>query len=158
MDTFDKFLRASELNKHFKNATTMESVTTSVSCAKKYFQDEGTDIEQLRFFWSNVARYGRVDVMEWACRQGYSAAWWEQEDHTCEKAAQYGQLQALQWLRENGCNWNGETCADVAEGGHLSILQWARENGCNWNSGTCHAAAEGGHLSILQWAREDGCP
>ena len=68
-------LRASELNKHFKMITTGESVTSSVSCAKEYFQDEGTGAEQLQFFWYNAARYGRRDVMEWAHGQGYSAVW-----------------------------------------------------------------------------------
>jgi len=38
------FLRASELNLHFKKITTGESVTSSVSCAKKYFEDEGSAV------------------------------------------------------------------------------------------------------------------
>ena len=58
------FLKAAEDNKHFKKITTGESVTSSVSCARKYFEDEGTGYDQLEFFWFNAARYGRVDVME----------------------------------------------------------------------------------------------
>ena len=41
------FLRASELNKHFLKITTGESVTSSVPCAQKYFEDQGTGKEQL---------------------------------------------------------------------------------------------------------------
>ena len=143
--------------------TTGESITSSISRAEKYFEDAGTDAEQLRFFWCNVARYGHVDVMEWAHRQGYSQLWYEQfhwsnfGTQVCMKAAEYGQLAALQWLRQNDCNWNSETSSAVAKGGHLSILQWARENECEWNSSTCFRAAEGGHLSVLQWARQNGC-
>ena len=69
------FLRASELNQHFTKITTGESVTSSISCAKRYFQDKGTGKAQFLFFWENAARYGRLDVMEWAHQQGYSAAW-----------------------------------------------------------------------------------
>ena len=69
------FLRASKLDKHFKKFTSGESVTSSVSCAMKYFEDEGTGRERLRFFWLNAARYGRVEVMKWARQQGYSAVW-----------------------------------------------------------------------------------
>jgi len=162
------FLRASELSQHFKKITTGESVTSSVSCAKKFFSDKGTGKDQLEFIWLNAARYGRVDVMEWAHEQGYSAikreewqpwlgCWNPFGAHTCKKAAEYGKLQALQWLRENGCDWDAGTCAVAALNGHLSILQWARDNGCEWNEKTCAAAACNGHLSILQWVRENGC-
>ena len=153
-------LRASELNTHFKKITTGESVTSSVSCAKKYFEDEGTGEDELQFFWFNAARYGRIDVMEWAHQQEFSDVWSEYSfgARLCQEAAVYGQLQPLQWLRENGCPWNGYTCEAAACNGNISILQWARENGCPWDVRTCIAAAENGHLSILQWARGNGCP
>jgi len=158
------FLTASEKNPGFKTITTGESVTSSVSCATKYFEDEGTGIKQLRFFWLNAARYGHLDVMEWAHEQGYSAVWTQRYDHDwwgscriCQKAAEYGQLLALQWLRKNGCDWNDGTCYYAAGNGHLSCLQWARKNGCDWDYYTCEYAASNGHLSCLQWARENGC-
>jgi len=144
--------------------TTAESVTSSISRAEKYFEDAGTDYEQLRFFWCNVARYGRVDVMEWAHQQGYSRVWSEQFHgrivgyQVCMKAAECGQLATLQWLRQNGCSWDIETSSVAAKGGHLSVLQWARANGCEWDSQTCSSAALGGHLSVLQWVRENECP
>ena len=73
------------------------------------------------------------------------------------KAAEYGQLDGLKWLRENGCDWNSETCIAAAKGGHLSILQWARPKGrCDWDSATYSAAAGGGYLFILQWLRAKG--
>jgi len=84
--------------------TTGESVTSSILRAEKYFEDACTS-EQLRYFWCSVARYGRVDVIEWAHRQGYSRIWNERFFHwnncecqVCMKAAGYGQLAALQWL------------------------------------------------------------
>ena len=41
-------------------------------------------------------------------------------------------------------------CAWIARPGNLEVLQWARENGCAWDSHTCACAAEGGHLEVLQ--------
>ena len=76
----------------------------------------------------------------------------------CTSAAKGGQLEVLEWLRENECPWDEETCTEAASGGHLEVLQWARENGCPWDEETCSEAASGGHLETLKWARENGCP
>jgi len=76
---------------------------------------------------------------------------------TCRRAAEFGKLQALQWFRENECDWDESTCEAAAENGHLSVLQWARENECPWDHRTCEYAARNGHLSVLQWARKNGC-
>jgi len=129
------FLRTSKLNTYFKKITTGESVTSSVSCAKKYFEDEGTGKDKLEFFWDNAARYGRVDVMEWARQQGYHQHVYVDLEkfsyigkNTCRRAAECGKLQALQWFRENECDWDESTYEAAAENGHLSVLQWAKEN------------------------------
>ena len=76
----------------------------------------------------------------------------------CTSAAKGGQLEVLEWLRENECPWDKNTCKEAAYSGHLEVLQWARENDCPWDENTCRAAAYGGHLEVLQWARENGCP
>ena len=80
------------------------------------------------------------------------------DKNTCEEAAYSGHLEVLQWARENGCPWKEDTCWSAAQGGQLEALQWARENGCPWDERTCRSAAWGGHLPVLQWARENGCP
>lgn len=36
--------------------------TSSISCDKKNFEDEGTGDKQLKFFCYNAARYSRVEV------------------------------------------------------------------------------------------------
>jgi len=56
-------------------------------------------------------------------------------------AAMSGHLEALQWLRVNGCPWDEETCIWAAYGGHLEVLQWAHANGCPRNEDTCFWAA-----------------
>ena len=76
----------------------------------------------------------------------------------CTSAAGGGWLEALQWLRANGCDWDAETCAWAARGGHLGVLQWARANGCPWDAETLQCGAFGNHLAMLEWARANGCP
>jgi hypothetical protein len=44
------FLNASKKNPHFKKITSGERVTSSMSCARKYFEDEGTGSDQVKFF------------------------------------------------------------------------------------------------------------
>ncbi|KAG5177271.1 hypothetical protein JKP88DRAFT_281961 [Tribonema minus] len=78
-------------------------------------------------------------------------------DHCCLAAAG-GHLEAVQWLRENGCSWTEDSCAAAATNGHLRVLQWLRDHGCPWDTTTCDAAAGSGRLAVLQWARANGCP
>jgi hypothetical protein len=40
-----------------------------------------------------------------------------------------GKLEALKWLRENGCPWDWYTRANAAWKGHVEVLRWARDNG-----------------------------
>ena len=77
---------------------------------------------------------------------------------TCAKAAGRGHLETLQWLRSQGCPWDGYTCQWAAQTGHLKCLQWAQSDGCPWNTWTCQKAARYGQLECLQWARQNGCP
>ena len=160
-----KLLLEASLAASDKKVTSMKCVTYSISCAEKYFEDEGTGYEQLKLFWRSAARYGRLEIMRWAHQQGYARVWSQIDesyaaDNAVVTAAKYGQLDILKWLRENGCcPWYAEICAAAASGGHLSILQWLRENGCPPKAyACCSAAASGGHISTLQWLRENGCP
>mmetsp|Transcript_9234 Transcript_9234/g.33863 ORF Transcript_9234/g.33863 Transcript_9234/m.33863 type:complete len:288 (-) Transcript_9234:82-945(-) len=76
----------------------------------------------------------------------------------CAKAAERGRLGILQWLRQEGCKWDEETCRKAAEHGHVDVLQYAHENDCPWDKWTCATAAWSGQLEALQYARQQGCP
>ena len=132
------FLEANLSGASDMKITSMESVTSSVSRARQYFDDVGTGTDQLKLFWYGAARYGRVKLMEWALQQRYAHVWFEKEGYQrisigakiCSKAAKYGQLGALKWLKRNGCEWDADTLSSAAAGGHFSCLRWAIENGC----------------------------
>ena len=49
------------------------------------------------------------------------------------------------WVRA----WDWRTSSSLASVGGLEALQWARANGCEWNASTCSGAAYRGHLEML---------
>lgn len=131
--------------------TTGKSVTSSISCTKKYFYDAQ---DYAHLFWTSAVRYGRVEVMEWAHQEGHAIHKWH-GSLLCAEAAKYGQLQALRWLRANHQRWDCQTISDTACYGHLNIFSIRDENGCHWDSSkTCSVAVRHGHLSILQYVRD----
>ena len=82
----------------------------------------------------------------------------ENRERFCWRMARNGNLELLQFLRENGCPWDDWTCWNAAGYGHLECLKYAHENGCPWDWRTCCEAAEEGKLECLQYADEHGCP
>ncbi len=73
-------------------------------------------------------------------------------------AAGKGSLECLKYAHEQECSWDKYTCIYAADKGHLECLKYAHEHGCPWDRWTCTAAAEKGHLEILKYAHEHGCP
>ena len=117
-------------------------------------QQQQLSDDQKRHFQLRALFYGDVAAAAWSGVEKGDA---QQQRQMCASAARGGQLQALQWLRDHGCDWDAWTCSSAAHGGHLAVLQWARANGCFWNKLTCSFAARNGHLAVLQWARANGC-
>ena len=64
----------------------------------------------------------------------------------------------ISWALEKCSEKKGRFCAEMALKGNLELLQFLRENGCPWNEGTCYFAAKNGHLECLKYAHENGCP
>jgi len=111
-----------------------------------------TGLGLVRRVFKLVDFLGSAERLAWAKANG--CPW---DSHTCELAAQEGNLAALQWMRAHGCQWNQWTTSAAAKGGHLELLRWAREHHCPWTPRTCALAANCGHLNVLQWARAHGC-
>lgn len=77
---------------------------------------------------------------------------------TCAVAAENGRFDLLQWAHVHGCPWDASTCSEAARRGDIGMLQWAHDNGCPWDADTCFNAADRNDLAMLQWARNNGCP
>jgi hypothetical protein len=81
---------------------------------------------------------------------------------TATAAAQHNQLSTLQYLRSEGCAWNGYVLSAAARNGALGLLRWAQEHGCPWDEfGDEHAepsilaeAACGGSIELLRWLQQ----
>jgi len=46
------------------------------------------------------------------------------------QAARDGVLELVKGLRAEGCPWHEHTCEIAADGGEVEVLQWARGHGC----------------------------
>lgn len=74
------------------------------------------------------------------------------------EAAEYGNYEAICYLRKRGISCNQKVMAAVAKGGHLSILKQLRRDGVPWNSWCWIFAARNCDLAILQYLYEEKCP
>ena len=67
-------------------------------------------------------------------------------------AAYTGQTQMLRFLRSSKageCRANQGTCASAAGGGQLETLQWLRDEGCSWDMQVCRQVANNGDIHVL---------
>lgn len=101
--------------------------------------------------------------------------------------AQYGRLEIMMWLYEQGFlwdennssetaihsnleftlfkihkakrgNWNEDICAVAAKYGHLDLIRWCEENGSTITNKISHKASRHGHFEILEWVKDNDHP
>ena len=72
------------------------------------------------------------------------------------KAAEYGHLECLKYLREEAkAPWDSGTADWAAKNGHLHILEYLVERKYDqYSEYACAFAAENGHLDCLKYLRE----
>jgi len=80
------------------------------------------------------------------------------EPDICKKAAQYGYLDCIKYLIENNCAIDKWTCTYAIYKDNIDCIKYLHENGCPWNEDTCALAASYGQLDILIYAHKNGCP
>jgi len=81
--------------------------------------------------------------------------------HVCERAAWYGKLDVLNWLKSKGWfdpNRIGTGMRVAARKGNILILEWLMENGCHLDKNVFYGAAKGGHLNVLEFLKVKNCP
>ena len=102
-----------------------------------------------------AAKGGKLECLKWLRANGEDWEESAQDGSLCASAAEMRRLQCLKWLREEaGCEWNLYASDRAAENGNLECLQYLRENGCQWTDHTVAWAAQGGHLECLKYLRE----
>ena len=86
---------------------------------------------------------------------------WELNLGTSYWAGRAGSIDVLEYLWEEGYDFDCEECAGAAQEGRLEALKFLRGvmgPPCPWDGEICAAAAEGGHLEVLKWARSEDPP
>jgi hypothetical protein len=78
-------------------------------------------------------------------------------NYATQDAARNGDLDYLQYLHKNGCEWDVFTTTEASKYGHLNCLKYALENGCDWNYFTSYNAVKYGHLDCLKYMHQFGC-
>lgn len=107
-----------------------------------------------------AARNGHFDILRWARSQDPPCEW---DNHPIKFAVEHARLDFLQWAHEENpkdfpCDsW---TCVRAAEYGQLEILQWLRslDPPCFWNFQTILSAVKHDHWDVARWAYANGCP
>jgi hypothetical protein len=74
-----------------------------------------------------------------------------------QTAAQYGHLEMLKWLVENGFKFAADAITEAAKNGHLECVVYLRERGCNMTPNVSRAALDHTNMHVLRWVIENGC-
>jgi len=85
----------------------------------------------------------------------WAREWVSLPDFVCTSAAYYRNVEILEWIRENGGQWDKHTIVAAADGGHLEALKWLREQGCPLDRALVSNAAKK-HPNIHKWLKEEG--
>jgi hypothetical protein len=82
------------------------------------------------------------------------------DSNVCDAAARYGHPALLQQLREHGCPWDtSEIGVQAACSGNVQLLQWLKEQGIVFPKTTMAGAVSGGHIAACEYLRfTEQCP
>jgi hypothetical protein len=102
-------------------------------------------------FCIRVAKTNKLELLKWA-REEKKCEW---DWRTITEAAHKGNLEMVKYCFANECPINERACARAAEFGHLECLKYLREEAkAPWDFLTATWAADNGHLHILEYLVE----
>lgn len=112
-----------------------------------------------------AASKGHYDVVKWLHTNGSPSTWridWQTFNYVVDRPPRDGQLEMLQWLRDNNYPWTAAACTAAVRHENFEVLKWLRsapneEDRCPWCSDACSSAARHGYFEILKWLRHNGC-
>ena len=74
-----------------------------------------------------------------------------------KRAAQYGHLEMLKWMMENGFKFAVDALTAAAARGHLECVVYLRERGCNMTPTVSKVTVNHLQIHVLRWVIENGC-
>ncbi|KAF8062663.1 SLC4A1AP [Scenedesmus sp. PABB004] len=139
------WLRGAGCDVHMMHRACMEAAHFGQIAVLEWAHGEGVD---LRGDVCQVAAdNGQLGVLRWARAQTPPLPW----GHVCFRASRRGDLEMVRWARsqDEPAPWSEHVCGTAAMHGHLEALCWLRANGCPWERDWCErAAAHKGHEAV----------
>jgi len=74
-----------------------------------------------------------------------------------KRAAEYGYIEMLKWLVENGFKFAVDAITASAKEGQLESIVYLRERGCNITPTVSKVSVNRAQIHVLRWAIENGC-
>jgi len=74
-----------------------------------------------------------------------------------KRAAQFGHLEMLKWLVENGFKFAADALTEAAKWGHLECVVYLRERGCKMTPTVSKSALDHANMHVLRWVIENDC-
>jgi hypothetical protein len=104
--------------------------------------------------YNAAAMEGNLFMLKWMFEHTsqYSDSFpWNKD--TCAYAAESGNVEVLEWLREKGCPLDITDCACyAAENGHVNVLEYLRSKlGSSFEDAVCAAAIDGGDEAVIKY-------
>ena len=119
----------------------------------KLLQDNKSEIKPNLDLCINAAAGNHFDVVKWAFENGCHIA-----SLSRIFSNSTGLIKEIQSTRHYAEDCASDVCMFAALNGNMEMLQWARNNRSPWDERTMCAAARGGYLDVLKWLRENNCP
>jgi len=120
------------------------------------------DVDKHHYAIDRAAYYGQRPLIEVLRSKvvGHNMLGSEWEVSTSGSAAANNQIELMKWMHEEGCPFGCYTCSKAAKYGQIESLRFLREElnpPCPWNQLTPIVAAANGHLECLEYALSNGC-
>lgn len=77
-----------------------------------------------------AARNGQTEVLTFLAAHAAGGEAVPFDESVCAAAAAGGNVEALEWLRAQGCRWDRHTLAAALAAGRKETAEWARSQGC----------------------------
>jgi hypothetical protein len=119
-----------------------------------WLQRQGIPFQDVESCFCNAANNGHYYVMQWLLNHGFRLS-----RTLMDSAVRFGHIKLMKIALKRGGEMNTKTCAIAAFYGRLNALQWLRSHGCQWDGNVLLWAEENNSTDeLLDWARSNGCP
>lgn len=154
------------------------SIKDNWTLGDRYINDKGDSVTLDFIKWANfngakwdkstahtTAKLGRLDVLKWAMRKGYTTEIERKgeriKDTTMQQsiffgAAEGAQIDVLKWAKDCGFDHGFHTGKYAAKEGHIHVLEWLDKNDITWDVGIFKEACLHGRLDVIKWAYKHG--